>query len=60
MPEQGLDWFFVAREACGVGTSDLGLFLGVSVFIVFFGTGLTYRWALRFPLPTRALGGGAP
>jgi len=29
VPEQGLDWFFVATEACSGGTSDLGLFLGV-------------------------------
>ena len=25
MPERGLDWFFVATEACGGETSDLGL-----------------------------------
>ena len=27
----GLDWFSVATEACGGGTPDLGLFLGISV-----------------------------
>jgi hypothetical protein len=35
VPERGLDWFFVATEACGGGTSDLGLFLMVSLFIGF-------------------------
>src|SRR3990170_1889768 len=35
VPEQGLDWFFVATEACAGGTSDLGLFLMVSLFIGF-------------------------
>src|SRR3990170_5215792 len=25
VPEQGPDWFFMATEACGSGTSDLGL-----------------------------------
>jgi hypothetical protein len=47
VPEQALDWFFVATEACGGETSDLGLFLGVSIFIGFFGVVLTQRWALR-------------
>jgi hypothetical protein len=32
----GLDWFFMATEACGGGTSDLGSFLDVSVYIGFF------------------------
>ena len=41
MPEQGPDWFLVATEACGGGTSDLGYFLEVSVFIGIFGIGLT-------------------
>ena len=31
---------FVAREACGGGTPDLGYFLEVSVFIGIFGVGL--------------------
>ena len=39
--ERGPDWFLVATEACGGGTPDLGLFLGVSVFIGIFGVGLT-------------------
>ena len=38
---------FVAIEACGGGTSDLGLFLMVSLFIGFFGVGFTRRWASR-------------
>ena len=29
VPEQGLDWFLVATEACGSGTPDLGYFLEV-------------------------------
>ena len=37
VPEQGLDWVLVAIEACGGGTPDLGLFLGVSIFIGIFG-----------------------
>ena len=41
VPEQGLDWFLVATEACSGGTPDLGFFLGVSVFIGIFGVGLT-------------------
>ena len=36
---KGLDWFSVATEPCGGGTSDLGLFLMVSLFIGFFGVG---------------------
>ena len=47
VPEQGPDCFFVATEAYGGGTSDLGLFLMVSVFIGIFGVGLTSGWALR-------------
>ena len=47
VPEQGLDCFFVATQACGGTTSDLGLFLMVSLFIGFFGVGLTRRWASR-------------
>ena len=34
--ETGSRLFFVAIEACGGGTSDLGLFLEVSIFIGFF------------------------
>ena len=41
VPERAPDWFFVAIEACGGGTPDLGFFLGVSVFIGIFGVGLT-------------------
>ena len=35
VPEQGLDWFFVATKACGGGTSNLGLFWRVYVFIIY-------------------------
>ena len=47
VPERGLDWFLMATELCGGGTSDLGLFLMVSLFIGFFGVGFTRRWASR-------------
>ena len=33
VPEQGLDWFLVATEACGGGTPYLGYFLEVWGFI---------------------------
>ena len=49
VPEQGPDWFLVATEACGDGTSDLGYFMEVSVFIEFFGVGLTSRRFLSRP-----------
>ena len=38
---EGLDLFLVATEACSGGTSDLGYFLKVSIFIGIFGLGLT-------------------
>ena len=41
MPERAPERFLVATEACGGGTPDLGYFLEVSVFIGFFGVGLT-------------------
>ena len=41
VPEQTPERFLVATEACGGGTPDLGYFLEVSVFIGFFGIGLT-------------------
>ena len=60
MPEQGPDWFLVATKACGGGTPDLGYFLEVSVFIRFFGVGLTSRRCPSHPQgrPTRLGGGG--
>ena len=39
--------FFMATEACGGGSSDLGLFLMVSLFIGFFHVEITRRWASR-------------
>ena len=41
VPKRAPNWFFVATEAYGGGTPDLGLFLEVSVFIGIFGVGLT-------------------
>ena len=40
MPEQGPDWFLVATEACGGGTTDLGFFLGGFEFIGISGGGI--------------------
>src|SRR3990170_2787416 len=54
VPKQGLDWFFMATEACGGGTSDLGLFLMVSLFIGFYSIGITRRWASWWGQPTWA------
>ena len=39
VPERAPDWFFVATEACGGGTPDLGFFSGVSIFIGIVGVG---------------------
>ena len=49
VPEQGPDWFLVAREACSSGTPDLGFFSGVSIFIGIFGVGFTSRGSLSQP-----------
>ena len=43
----GLDWFSMATEPCGGGTSDLGYFLEVSVFIGIFGASLTLGGGLQ-------------
>jgi hypothetical protein len=37
--ERAPDWFFVAIEACGGETPDLGFFLEVTVYIRVFGVG---------------------
>ena len=61
VPEQAPDWFSVATEACGGGTPDLGLFLGVSVFIGIFGVGFTLAGSPGCPRDRgRALGGRTP
>ena len=39
VPGQGPDWFFVATEACGGGTPDLGYVLEVWVYIRGVGVG---------------------
>ena len=41
VPEWALDWFFMATKAYSGGTSDLGFFSGVSIFIGLFGVGFT-------------------
>ena len=48
----------MATEACDGGTSNLGLFLGVSVFIGFFGVGLTSGGSLSHPRDRGARPGG--
>ena len=47
VPERAPDWFFVALEACGGGTPDLGLFLEVSVFIGIYDGGNKFWGATR-------------
>ena len=59
VPERAPDWFFMATEACGGGTPDLGFFLGVLVFIGIFGIGLTSRGAMRDPQDRGACPRGA-
>ena len=54
----GLDWFSVDTEACGGGTPDLGLFLGVPVFIGIFGVGLTSGGSPSHPVDRGASPGG--
>ena len=58
VPEHGPDWFLVATEACGGGTPDLGYFLEVSVFIGFFGVGLTSGGSPSRPRDRGARPGG--
>ena len=59
VPKQGPDWFFVATEACGGGTPDLGFFLGVSEFIGIYGDGITSvgptRRSQACPAPPRGV-----
>ena len=59
VPEQGSDGFFVATEAWGDRTPDLGFFSGVSVFIGIFGVGFKSGGSMRQRQGRgRALGGG--
>ena len=61
VPKWAPDWFFVATEAYGGGTSDLGFFSGVSVFIGIFSIGNKSREFPRSPQARgRALGGRPP
>jgi len=50
---------FVATEACGGGTPNLGLFVGVYIFIIIFGVGIS-QGCPRGAYKTEecALGGG--
>ena len=62
VPERAPDWFFVATEACGDGTPDLGFFLEVSRFIGVLGVGIKSGECSRDPQArgARPRGGGAP
>src|SRR6266536_83785 len=47
--KRGLDWFFMATEACGSGTSDLGSPRGFLEYLTIYrakrGCGRPLRWA---------------
>ena len=58
VPEQGLDWFLVATEACDDGTPDLGYFLEVCVFIGIFGIGNKSGGSLSYPRDRAVRPGG--
>src|SRR3989337_4446386 len=64
VPEQGLDWFCVATEACGGGTSDLGLPRGFLEYLAIYRMkrrcGRPPRWAqpTRVRLGPQACPGG--
>ena len=49
VPKRAPDWFFMAIEAYGGGTPDLGFFSGVSVFIGIFGVDLMSGGSLSHP-----------
>ena len=55
--EQGLDWFFVAIEACGGGTSDLGSPRGVSKYLGIYSAKKGYGRPPRWAQPTWACQG---
>ena len=57
VPEQGPDWFFVATEACGGGTPDLGFFLEVWGYIRGVGVGNKSGGSSRRPRGRGAQGG---
>ena len=52
VPEQGSRWYFEGTEACGGVVQNLGLFLGGSLFIRFFGVQIMRRWAKMGPRGT--------
>ena len=53
VPGRAPERFLVATEACGGGTSDLGFFLEVSIFIRIFGVGNKSRRCPRGPQALR-------
>ena len=54
VPEQGPDWFLVATEACGEGTSDLFYFLKVLGYMGIYRRKKSVRGATRGPRGWRA------
>ena len=59
MPERGPDWFFVATEACGGGTPDLGPVLEVFRYVGIYGCRKYVGGATGVPRGReRAQGGG--
>ena len=51
VPEWGLDWFFVAIEACGSGTSDLSTPLGFLEYLGIYRVKRRCRGATRWAQP---------
>ena len=60
VPEQGPDWFFVALEACGGGTPDLGSVLEVLGYIGIYGCRGYVGGATGVPRGRGRAQGGAP
>ena len=58
MSERALDWFFVATEACGGGTPDLGSVLEVWGYIRGVGVGNKSGGGLRGDYEVGARPGG--
>ena len=54
VPERGLDWFLVATEPCGGGTSDLGEPQRVSEYLGIYSAKKGYGRPPRWAQPTRA------
>ena len=60
VPEWGLDWFSVAIEACGSGTSDLGSPRGFLEYLMIYRVKRQCERPPRWAQPTRAHPSGHP